>query len=84
MQQVSVREAETQLSKLIEQASQGDEILIQGDEILIVEGGVPIARLSAIGPSRVGRRFGAMAGRARVDERFFEPLPDDELSAWEG
>ena len=77
MQQVSLHEAETQLSRLIEQAS-------QGDEILIVEDGVPIARLSAIGSSRVGRRFGAMAGRARIDERFFEPLPDDELSAWEG
>jgi prevent-host-death family protein len=77
MQKVSVHEAETQLSKLIEQAS-------QGDEILIVEGGVPIARLSAIGASGVGRRFGAMAGRARVDERFFEPLPEDELRAWEG
>lgn len=76
MQQVSMPEAETQLSKLIEQAS-------QGHEILIVEGGVPIAHLSAIRPSQVGRRFGAMAGRARVDEHFFEPLPEDELSAWE-
>lgn len=76
MQQVSVHEAETQLSRLIEQAR-------QGDEILIVEGDVPIARLTAVGSDRVGRRFGAMAGRARIDERFFEPLPEDELRAWE-
>ncbi|NEX18398.1 MAG: type II toxin-antitoxin system prevent-host-death family antitoxin [Halochromatium sp.] len=77
MQQVSVREAETQLSKLIEQAN-------QGHDILIMEGDVPVARLCAIGSTRVGRRFGAMAGRARVDDRFFEPLPEEELSAWEG
>jgi hypothetical protein len=29
------------------------------------------------------RRFGTLAGRARVDARFFEPLPEAELSAWE-
>jgi len=30
-----------------------------------------------------GRHFGVMRGRARVDERFFEPLPEEELGAWE-
>lgn len=77
MQHVTVHEAEAQLSRLIEQAHPGDEILI------VDAGDVPIARLSAVGSARVGRRFGAMAGRARVDERFFEPLPEDELGAWE-
>lgn len=29
------------------------------------------------------RQFGAMKGRSEVDDRFFEPLPEDELAAWE-
>jgi hypothetical protein len=30
-----------------------------------------------------GRRFGSLQGRLKVDDSFFEPLPDDELSTWE-
>ena len=29
------------------------------------------------------RRFGAMKGQFEVEDRFFEPLPEDELAAWE-
>jgi len=29
------------------------------------------------------RRFGAMKGRFEVEDRFFEPLSEDELAAWE-
>ena len=29
------------------------------------------------------RQFGAMKGQLEVDDRFFEPLPDEELEAWE-
>ena len=29
------------------------------------------------------RRFGALKGRFEVEDRFFEPLPEDELDAWE-
>lgn len=76
MQQVNIHEAKTQLSRLIDQAS-------RGEEVIIAKAGVPVARLTAIPPARSGRRFGALAGRARVDERFFEPLPEAELSAWE-
>lgn len=45
-----------------------------------------IQQAAAPAPSRSTpptRRFGALAGRARVDARFFEPLPEAELSAWE-
>jgi prevent-host-death family protein len=76
MRQVNIHEAKTQLSKLIDQAS-------QGEEVIIAKAGVPVARLMAIQPARAGRRFGALAGRARLDERFFEPLPEAELRAWE-
>ena len=76
MLQVNIHEAKTRLSKLIEQAC-------RGEEVIIAKAGVPIARLAAIPPVTSGRRFGALSGRARVDERFFEPLPDAELKAWE-
>ena len=29
------------------------------------------------------RQFGAMKGLFEVDDRFYEPLPEDELAAWE-
>ena len=76
MTQVNIHESKTKLSKLIEQAA-------RGDEIVLARAGKPIARLSAIEPIKRGRQFGALKGRARVDERFFEPLPGGELAAWE-
>jgi len=43
----------------------------------VAEAHQPRYRLAA------ARRFGAMRGRARVDDAFFEPLPESELAAWE-
>jgi len=76
MSQVNIHDAKTHLSKLIERAE-------RGEEVIIARAGKPVARLTAIEPSEHGRRFGAMKGKARVDESFFEPLPDDELNAWD-
>jgi len=76
MSQVNIHDAKTHLSKLIEQAE-------NGEEVIIARAGKPVARLTAITPPARGRRFGAMKGRAQVDERFFEPLPEDELQPWE-
>jgi prevent-host-death family protein len=76
MAQVNIHDAKTNLSKLIEQAA-------AGEEIIIARAGKPVARLTAIEPIPRRRHFGALKGRARVDERFFEPLPEAELAAWE-
>ena len=76
MHQVNIHDAKTRLSKLIEQVS-------QGEEVIIAKAGIPVARLTAITPAMRGRRFGAMQGRAQVDARFFEPLPEAELRSWE-
>jgi prevent-host-death family protein len=76
MAQVNIHDAKTNLSKLIVQAA-------AGEEIIIARAGKPVARLTAIEPIQRRRRFGALKGRARVDERFFEPLPEAELAAWE-
>lgn len=76
MPQVNIHEAKTQLSKLIELAA-------SGEEVIIARAGKPVARLTAIEPVQRGRQFGAMKGQVRVDEAFFDPLPDEELKAWE-
>ncbi len=75
MATVTVHQAKTTLSKLIERAR-------AGEEIVIAKGKVPVARLLPIA-APLGRKFGAMRGKARLDEKFFEPLPEEELGAWE-
>lgn len=76
MTQVNIHDAKTHLSKLIERAS-------HGEEFIIARAGKPVARLTAIQPIERGRRFGAMKGKAVVDNGFFEPLPEEEIAAWE-
>lgn len=75
MKIVNIHEAKTHLSRLIAEAE-------AGEEIVLARGGKPVARLLRIAvPAQ--RRFGAMRGRARVGDAFFEPLPESELAAWE-
>ena len=74
--QVNIHQAKTQLSRIIEQAC-------RGEEVVIAKAGVPIVRLTPIQSRAKGRCFGVMRGHASVDDRFFEPLPEDELDAWE-
>jgi prevent-host-death family protein len=74
MTQFSVHEAKTNLSKLIADA-------LEGGDVVIARGAVPVVRLVPVEP-RVSRCFGALRGKIAVDERFDEPLPDDELDAW--
>jgi len=76
MSQVNIHDAKTHLSKLIERAE-------NGEDVIIARAGKPVVRLVAIASPERGRRFGAMKGKARVDERFFDPLPENELSTWE-
>jgi antitoxin (DNA-binding transcriptional repressor) of toxin-antitoxin stability system len=54
-----------------------------GEQVVIARGKEPVARLAPIQAQKKGRVFGAMRGRARVDRRFFAPLPDEEIEAWE-
>ncbi len=74
MAQFSVHDAKTNLSKLIASA-------LEGDEVVIARGSVPVVRLTPIKPLSK-RCFGALQGQITTDERFDEPLPDDELAGW--
>jgi prevent-host-death family protein len=72
----SIHAAKTQLSRLVERAE-------KGEEVLIARGSTPVARLIQLRSTRPARRFGAMRGRARVTRAFFESLPERELKRWE-
>ena len=76
MKQVTIHAAKTNLSKLIEEAC-------AGEEVVIARGKKPVVRLVPVASAKKGRRFGAMRGRVWVDDAFFEPLPEEELAAWE-
>lgn len=77
MATITVHRAKTTLSRLIERA-------LAGEEIIIARGAVPAVRLVPIAVRSPQRRFGAMRGRARVTPAFFEPLPAHELERWNG
>lgn len=72
---VNVHEAKTHFSRLLEQAH-------AGQEIVLAKAGKPYARLMPLAPSTGRRTPGRLS--ARVEEAFFDALPDAELSAWEG
>lgn len=72
---VNVHEAKTHFSRLLEQAH-------AGQEIVLAKAGKPYARLMPLAAEPAQRQPGRLAGK--VDAAFFEPLPDDELAAWDG
>jgi len=76
METVPIHAAKTNLSRLIKEA-------VAGRDVVIARSKTPVVRLVPVASARQARRFGAMAGRARVTRAFFEPLSDDERAGWE-
>ena len=76
MKTITIHKAKTQLSKLIEQAC-------HGEEIVIARGSEPVVRLVAIRNPNGDRKAGALKGKIRIGPEFFEPLPPEELDSWE-
>ena len=72
----SIHAAKTHLSRLIERAE-------AGEDVVIARGKTPVVRLTPVNARLPRRKFGAMRGRAKVTAAFFEPLPPDELNRWE-
>jgi prevent-host-death family protein len=68
---VTIQKAKTNLSRLIEKAS-------AGEEVIIARGSKPVARLVAVGEIKGKRQAGSLKGRLRVGLEFFEPLPASE------
>lgn len=76
METITIHKAKTELSRLIEKAC-------RGEEIVIARGKTPVVRLVAIEDKRGPRKPGALRGKLKVGPEFFEPLPPEELDAWE-
>jgi prevent-host-death family protein len=77
METVNIHEAKTQLSKLLERVR-------AGEEIVIAKAGDPVARLVPYKPAKAARKPGALKGKIRFHDSFFDPLPEEELKRWEG
>jgi prevent-host-death family protein len=76
MKTITIHKAKTQLSKLIQEAC-------RGEEIVIARGSEPVVRLVAIQSPKGDRKPGALKGRIHLGPKFFEPLPPEELDSWE-
>ena len=74
---VSVDEADSQFPRLLAQVEAGEEVVIARD-------GAPVARIVAVEPREVKTGFGSWKGRLKLDDSFWDPLPEEELAAWEG
>jgi prevent-host-death family protein len=76
MKTVTIHTAKTTLSQLLAQVE-------AGEEIILARGKTPIAKLVPFQPQPIRRQFGALRTIVSVGPEFFEPLPEQELAAWE-
>lgn len=77
MERVNVYEAKTHLSRLLDRAA-------AGNEVVITRHGRPVALLGPIREKRKPRKLGVLRGKVRVRSDFDAPLPDEVLDAFEG
>jgi prevent-host-death family protein len=76
MKTVTIHTAKTTLSQLLARVE-------AGEVIVLARGKNPIAKLVPFQPPATKRRFGSLRGKISVGSEFFEPLPEEELVAWE-
>ncbi len=73
---VNVHQAKTQLSRLLAQVEAGEDVVIS-------RRGEPVARLVGC-KLRSKRQPDVLKGKVVIPESFFDPLSEEELTAWEG
>ena len=74
---VNIYDAKTQLSKLIEEAA-------AGNDVVIARSGKPVARLTRLGPSKRKLKFGVLKGKIKISADFDAPLPSEILRQFAG
>ena len=75
MPQVTIHSAKTNLSKLIEQA-------VNGEDVVIAKGTKPMVRLVPI--VQGGFKVGILKDKLGTAPDFLEPMDAEELDRWEG
>jgi prevent-host-death family protein len=74
----NIHEAKTHLSKLVAQAE-------AGRETVIARGGKPVAKLVPFTEAAQPRKPGRWPELRNIPSSiWFDPMPEDELAAWEG
>jgi len=74
---VNIHAAKTHLSRLVDQAA-------AGKEIIIARAGRPVARLVALENPPKPKKFGLLEGKFRVPADFDEPLDPSVLAGFDG
>jgi prevent-host-death family protein len=75
---VNIHAAKTHLSRLVDAAA-------KGEEVVNARAGKPVARLVPFeAPKKPDRVLGTMAGQFMIPDDFDAPLPDDVLALFEG
>ncbi len=74
---INIHQAKTHLSRLVERAA-------AGEEIIIARAGKPVARLVSYQAPRGKRRLGVWRGKIEIAPDFDAPLPDEILDLFEG
>ena len=74
---LNLYEAKTSLSKLVDRAA-------AGEEIIIAKAGRPLAKLVPLDRKHQARRPGGWEGQVKITGDFDAPLPKDLLDAFEG
>jgi prevent-host-death family protein len=77
VEKFNIHEAKTQLSRLLESAA-------AGEEIIIAKAGKPVARLVGIEHRAAPRRKGLLKGMVKIHDDFYKPLPEEVIAVFEG
>ena len=77
MEQVNIHNAKTHLSRLLERAG-------SGEEIVIAKAGKAVAKLVPVRPSRRARKKGLMKGKIKIGKDFDQPLQEKVQATFEG
>jgi prevent-host-death family protein len=76
MKPVNIHEAKTQLSRLVEAAT-------EGEDVVLARAGKPVARIVPIRKGTGRRTPGALKGKIRFARGWNRPLTGKELASWE-
>jgi len=77
MNTFNLYDAKTNLSRLVDRAA-------AGEEIIIAKAGRPVARLVPLARRTTPRTLGSLRGQIRIGEDFDAPLPDEMSRAFRG